>query len=86
MDLSYKETEELESLLGSRLLSEPYLASLLEELCLRQIDKEHLKSEVYRGDNHIESQGIIRGTRYFLGLRTQEMQKRDGLDRKGDEA
>ncbi len=81
LDLSHKETEELEEILGSRLLSEPFLASLLEELCYRQIDKEHSRLESATVDNFMESQGIIRGTRYFLDLRSKEMVKREGLDR-----
>ena len=80
MDLSHKSTEELESVLGSRLLGDLFLASLIEELCFRQIDKEHERNETAKGDQVVESQGIIRGTRYFLEIRRREKQRRDTLD------
>ena len=73
-------------MLGGRLMGEPFLASLLEELCWRQIEKEHLILEGARGDNCIDAQGIIRGTRYFIDLRANEIQKREGLDRIADES
>lgn len=86
MDLSFRETEELEALLGNRLRGDQYLSSLLEELCIRQIDKEHSKLESCTPDNCIKHQGIIRGTRYFLELRQRETLKMEGLDRNQDEA
>lgn len=86
VDLLHKETEELESLLGSRLLADPFLLSLLEELAHRQIDKEHKKLETAKGDQVIESQGIIRGTRYFLDLSATQKLKFEGLDREKGQA
>ena len=81
VDLRHLETGELEGALASRLLADPYLGSLVEELAYRQIDKEHLRLESAKGDQVPDSQGIIRGTRYFLAIRKEEMQKRQHLDR-----
>lgn len=81
VDLSQQSLEDLESQLGSRLLSDPMLRSLVEELCHRQLDKEHHRLESGIGDQLIESQGIIRGTLYFMGISEKEKQKREGLDR-----
>ena len=83
VDLQHLETGELEVLLASRLLADPYLGSLVEELAYRQIDKEHERLESAKGDQVADSQGIIRGTRYFLALRKDEMQKRQGIDQSG---
>ena len=70
----------MEGALASRMLSDPYLGSLLEELAYRQIDKEHSRLETAKGDQVADSQGIIRGTRYFLVIRQDEMQRRQGVD------
>ena len=80
IDLSHLPTAEVESLLAARLMGDPFLGSLLEELCHRQLDKEHGRLEVANGREVIESQGIIRGTRYFLALRLNEIQKREAID------
>ena len=80
IDLSHKETEELEAILGRRLAGDPFLGSLIEELCFRQIEKEHSILENCSSDKVQEHQGIIRGTRYFLDLRTVQIQKLEPLD------
>ena len=80
VDPNHLPTMEVESLLASRLMGDPFLGSLLEEMCHRQIDKEHARLEVANGREVIESQGIIRGTRYFLALRLNEQMKREAID------
>lgn len=86
VDLTSRPMEELEAQLGNRLRSDQYLSSILEELCIRQIDKEHSKLESCSQDNCAKHQGFIRGTRYFLELRERETLKMEGLDRSTDEA
>ena len=76
----------MEGLLARRLLADPFLASLLEELCLRQIDKEHSILESCSVDKVPERQGVIRGTRYFLEIRSNEKQQMEALDRPDDGA
>jgi hypothetical protein len=86
VELRHKDTEELEAILGRRLAGDPFLGSLLEELCWRQIEKEHLILETCAPDKVSEHQGIARGTRYFLDLRSTQIQKSEPLDHPGAEA
>lgn len=86
ISLSHLTTEEVERLLGGRLLADPFLAAMLEELCVRQIKKEHAILESCSTENVKEAQGIIRGTRYFLDLRVTEMMRREALDPASSEA
>lgn len=68
-------------MLGRKLLADPFLRMLLEELSYRQVQKEQCRLETATGNDVMESQGIIRGTRFFLELTGKEEAKREPLDR-----
>lgn len=86
VDLRHLTMEELERDLGSRLLADDYLSSLLEEFCNRIIDNEHERYDKAKTFEEVkEGQGVSRISERFQCLRSNEKARRAHIDQAASE-